>query len=607
MRQENFSRNWRREQRNRKLPQTRLTPSASTRTPRKQPGDRIGRYKLLEKVGEGGCGIVYVAEQTEPVRRRVALKVIKLGMDTKAVVARFEAERQALAMMDHPNIAKVLDAGTTDMGRPFFVMELVRGIRITDYCDQANLSTKERLGLFIKVCQAIQHAHQKGIIHRDVKPSNILVTRRTVLQRTNTWKPAFTHHGATLAFASDISSTNSSITLLDLATQQETQFIASIGTVKWLGFTPDDQRLLTVSERTDAGVSSELPYYLTAWDIDTKGPLWQRGIAWAAGDGVNKYRTYAISPDGKAFAAVGNDPPRVRVFEMKDGSERFTITPSDEWATCVTFSPDSSTLLTGAAFTDSTIRLWDAHTGKTNGSLAAHHSFVNDLLFTPDGKQLISSSGDQTIRLWDWSTRQPAGVLRGHLTEIDGLALAPDGRTLASRCKDGSIYLWDVTKPSRHIGYRILPKRWDGGHIDFTADSRSILQVPYRGGELVLWDALTSKETRRSWTTSTNGHVISVSPDASRVVKEASTISTATFGYGTRVVDWKATNSLRMVITLPWIFRRTGRSLPQLGLTGRILWLRPGTLIPGSGRIPSSPHWLAPTISRMEPSSQTFS
>src|SRR5579862_2745161 len=141
-----------------------------------KPDDFVGRYKLLEKVGEGGCGVVYVAEQTEPVRRRVALKVIKLGMDTKQVVARFEAERQALAMMDHPNIAKVLDAETTETGRPYFVMELVRGIRITEYCDQNHLTTKERIGLFIKVCQAIQHAHQKGIIHRDIKPSNILVT-----------------------------------------------------------------------------------------------------------------------------------------------------------------------------------------------------------------------------------------------------------------------------------------------------------------------------------------------------------------------------------------------------------------------------------------------
>jgi serine/threonine protein kinase/Flp pilus assembly protein TadD len=139
-------------------------------------GDKIGRYKLLEQIGEGGCGIVYVAEQEEPVRRRVAVKVIKLGMDTKQVIARFEAERQALAMMDHPNIAKVLDAGATETGRPYFVMELVRGIKITDYCDENRLAPRERLELFSQVCRAVQHAHQKGVIHRDIKPSNILVT-----------------------------------------------------------------------------------------------------------------------------------------------------------------------------------------------------------------------------------------------------------------------------------------------------------------------------------------------------------------------------------------------------------------------------------------------
>jgi len=141
-----------------------------------KPGDRIGRYKLLQQIGEGGCGVVYMAEQEEPVHRRVAFKILKLGMETKSVIARFEAERQALALMDHPNIAKVLDAGATETGRPYFVMELVRGIKITEYCDQNNLSIRERLDLFIQVCHAIQHAHQKGIIHRDIKPSNILVT-----------------------------------------------------------------------------------------------------------------------------------------------------------------------------------------------------------------------------------------------------------------------------------------------------------------------------------------------------------------------------------------------------------------------------------------------
>jgi serine/threonine-protein kinase len=138
-------------------------------------GTVIGAYKLLEQIGEGGFGFVFLAEQERPVRRKVALKIIKPGMDTREVIGRFEAERQALAMMDHPNIAKVHDAGTTENGRPYFVMELVQGVPITDYCDQCNLPTHERLKLFVTVCQAVQHAHQKGIIHRDLKPTNVLV------------------------------------------------------------------------------------------------------------------------------------------------------------------------------------------------------------------------------------------------------------------------------------------------------------------------------------------------------------------------------------------------------------------------------------------------
>ncbi len=140
------------------------------------PGTHIGPYKLLQRIGEGGFGSVFMAEQEQPVRRKVALKIIKLGMDTRQVVARFEQERQALAMMDHPNIAKVLDAGATSTGRPYFVMELVRGVPITEYCDQNMLTPEERLALFVPICHAVQHAHQKGIIHRDIKPSNILVT-----------------------------------------------------------------------------------------------------------------------------------------------------------------------------------------------------------------------------------------------------------------------------------------------------------------------------------------------------------------------------------------------------------------------------------------------
>ncbi|MBL8880629.1 MAG: serine/threonine protein kinase, partial [Phycisphaerales bacterium] len=139
-------------------------------------GARIGRYKLLQQIGEGGFGTVFMAEQTEPVSRRVALKIIKAGMDTRQVIARFEAERQALALMDHPNIARVFDAGATETGRPYFVMELVRGEPITRYCDREQLPIERRLQLFADVCRAVQHAHQKGVIHRDLKPSNVLVT-----------------------------------------------------------------------------------------------------------------------------------------------------------------------------------------------------------------------------------------------------------------------------------------------------------------------------------------------------------------------------------------------------------------------------------------------
>src|SRR5260221_5326899 len=153
-----------------------LAASDSAVDPEFPESTSIGPYKLLQKLGEGGGGVVYMAEQDQPIRRRVAIKIIKLGMDTRNVIARFEAERQALAIMDHPNIARVLDAGATETGRPYFVMELVHGVKITDYCDQNRVSMKERLGLFIQVCNAVQHAHQKGIIHRDLKPSNIMVT-----------------------------------------------------------------------------------------------------------------------------------------------------------------------------------------------------------------------------------------------------------------------------------------------------------------------------------------------------------------------------------------------------------------------------------------------
>jgi eukaryotic-like serine/threonine-protein kinase len=155
-------------------------PGETTAPPDGRPAEGVGslvagKYRIVEEIGEGGMGAVFLAQQTTPVRRTVALKVIKAGMDTRVVLARFEAERQALALMDHPHIARVLDAGTTESGRPFFVMELVKGVPITQFCDERRMTPRQRLELFVPVCQAIQHAHQKGIIHRDIKPSNVLV------------------------------------------------------------------------------------------------------------------------------------------------------------------------------------------------------------------------------------------------------------------------------------------------------------------------------------------------------------------------------------------------------------------------------------------------
>jgi serine/threonine protein kinase len=159
-----------------RVPATQLLGSADERPESERPGTLIGPYKLLEQIGEGRFSVVFVAQQRHPVRRKVALKVLKPGMDTREVVARFEAERQALALMDHPHIARVLDAGATPSGRPYFVMELVRGMPITRFCDENQLPIRERLALFIHVCRAMQHSHQKGIIHRDLKPTNVLVT-----------------------------------------------------------------------------------------------------------------------------------------------------------------------------------------------------------------------------------------------------------------------------------------------------------------------------------------------------------------------------------------------------------------------------------------------
>ncbi len=226
--------------------------------PPERPGTQIGPYKLLQQIGEGGMGVVYMAEQYEPVKRRVALKIIKPGMDTRQVIARFEAERQALSLMDHPNIAKVLDAGTTDSGRPYFVMELVKGQPITQYCDEKHLTPRQRLELLLPVCQAIQHAHQKGIIHRDIKPTNILVAEydqqpvpkvidfgvAKATGQTLTEKTMFTGLGQIVGTLEYMSPEQAKLNQLDIDTRSD---IYSLGVLLYellTGSTPFDRKRL---------------------------------------------------------------------------------------------------------------------------------------------------------------------------------------------------------------------------------------------------------------------------------------------------------------------------------------------------------------------------
>lgn len=409
-----------------------------------QLGSQIGHYKLLQKLGEGGCGLVYLAEQSQPVRRRVALKVIKLGMDTRSVIARFEAERQALALMDHPNIAKVFDAGATETGRPYFVMELVRGTRISDYCDQNNLPTGQRLSLFIQVCQAIQHAHQKGIIHRDIKPSNILVTlhdgepvpkvidfgiAKATCEQRLTDKTIFTAFEQFIGTPAYMSPEQAEMSGLDIDTRSD---IYSLGVLLYellTGSTPFDAKELlasgldamrkTIREKEPVRPSTR---FATLQD-DALATTAQRRSA------EPSKLLHQLKGDLDWIIMKCLEKDRARRYETANGLAMGSLPGTrrrlgraatwpwvgwmDKWTCGLAVSPDGG--LVAAGTSSGQVRLFDSAKGELiEPPLHGHLNGVAGVAFSQDGRRLISTSGGrEAVKLWDLGTRQELLTLSG--------------------------------------------------------------------------------------------------------------------------------------------------------------------------------------------------
>ena len=449
------------------------------------PGGTIGRYRLLQQIGEGGFGVVYLAEQQAPVVRKVALKVIKPGMDSRNVIARFEAERQALAMMAHPNIAQVFDAGATDAGRPYFVMELVRGIPITRYCDEQHLSVDERLNLFLDVCTAVQHAHQKGIIHRDLKPSNILVTLHDgkpvpkvidfgiakATQHRLTDKTLFTHFAQFMGTPAYMSPEQAELSGLDIDTRSD---IYSLGVLLYellTGKTPiDQQELLTaaldgmlrmIREQEPLRPSTRLSREQAASQSPSANQQSQidRDLDWIVMKCLEKDRTRRYeTADGLSMDIrrhLRNEPI---VAAPPSASYRFCKFARRHRTALVTAGVILGVLVAATVFSvRQAVRAHDAEQGTrrqlyaANIKLAAQALQAGDAGYALDLVQgLMPTSGEPDFRGWEWSylwrqthlTDELATLQSGGVT-VDRIAFSADGRLLAAagygRCR-----IWDL-------------------------------------------------------------------------------------------------------------------------------------------------------------------
>jgi WD40 repeat protein/serine/threonine protein kinase len=503
-----------------------------------RPGTVIGRYKLLEKIGEGGMGVVYMAEQQEPVRRKVALKIIKAGMDTRQVVARFEAERQALALMDHPNIAKVHDGGATETGRPYFVMELVQGVPITQFCDKNQLSTELRLKLFIPVCQAIQSAHQKGIIHRDLKPTNILVSLNPdgsgspkvidfgVAKATSqklTGKTLFTAHGLMLGTPAYMSPEQAELSPLDVDTRADIYSLGALLYELLTGSTPfPEQRLRSAGYNEMQRIILQEEPERPSTRLSRMRSVTPVG---AAANSKSENRKARIGDDLDWIVMKCLEKDRARRYETANAlamdihrhlnNEPVAARPPSALYRLTKLlrrnklAVGAGALIVLVLVLGVLVSTWQAiRTTRLQQQAQTNRQVSQRLLYAARMqraqaaweqnqvgrvRQLLEETADYPDRGFEWyywqrQAHRELRALRGHLDGVWAVAFSPDGKRIVTGSKDQTAKVWDAL-----TGKQLLTLT--GHHaaipsVAFSPDGRRIL-TGSRDATAILWDSAT--------------------------------------------------------------------------------------------------------------------